>query len=74
MNIFVKNRIYSFDEISDICIENDMITVDCIKDEEMVSVEKFIDGELGGDCLFEFDRVGDDQFVLRWSETNHPND
>lgn len=68
MNIFSKNRIYLFDDISDICAENSLVTVDCLKDENMVSVEKFIDGELGGECLFEFDRVKVGRFMLGWSK------
>lgn len=68
MNIFAKNKIYLFDEISDICIENSLTTVDCLKDENMVSVEKFVDGELGGECLFEFNRIKESCFMLRWSK------
>ena len=66
-NLFTKNKIYSFDEILDICEKNSLTTVDCLKDENMVSVEEFIDNELGGECLFEFNQIKDEKFKLRWS-------
>ena len=68
MEIFVKNTVYVADEIFALCSKNNLTTIDCLKDENMISVEEFIDGELGGECLFEFDRVNDDQFRLRWSK------
>ncbi len=70
MNIFSKNKIYSFHSITEICDKNALITVDCLKDENMVSIEKYWDGELGGDCLFEFHQIKDDKFKLAWLETN----
>ena len=48
MGIFVKNKKYSFDDIVEICDKNGLTTVDCLKDENMVSVEEYEDGELGG--------------------------
>ncbi|HOX96797.1 MAG TPA: hypothetical protein PL066_00375 [bacterium] len=66
-NIFSKNKIYSENEINKIAIVNGLATVDCLKDENMISLEKWNDGE-GEDCLFEFDRLGEDSFVLRWQE------
>ena len=66
--LYQKNRIYSEDEISDIALSNGMITIDCLKDEDMISVEEWDGKELGGWCLFEFDRVGEDKFLRRWSE------
>ena len=70
MNIFVKNRNYSFQEISYICEKNKLTTVDCLKEENMVSIEEWDKEEqsLGGVCLFEFNRIGEDNFSLRWSE------
>ncbi len=62
MKIFTKNRSYPLSEIIDICNQNGLITVDCLKDENMISVEKE-----GADCLFEFRKVGDDLFKLTWS-------
>jgi hypothetical protein len=62
MKTFAKNKIYSFSEIIDICNQNGLITVDCLKDENMISVEKE-----GADCLFEFHQVGDGNFKLTWS-------
>ena len=68
MNIFAKNKTYLFEELANICTENSLTTVDCLKDENMVSVEKFDNGELGGECLFEFDKVKNGRFILRWSK------
>jgi len=34
----------------------------------MVSVEEYENGELGGECLFEFHGIGDDFFKLTWQE------
>ena len=66
MVIFKKNKIYTFKEIIDICNRNGLATVDCLKDDNIVSVEK----EEDGDCLFEFTGIGDDLFKLTWVETN----
>lgn len=62
IRIFSKNKHYSFSEIMDICNQNGLITVDCLKDENMISVEKE-----GADCLFEFHKVDDDLFKLTWA-------
>ena len=62
-NIYCKNKIYSEEEINNIATINKMITVDCLKDENMISIEK--EGE---DCLFEFTRIKGDKFLLTWSE------
>lgn len=69
MNIFEENKIYSFGEIVDICNVNSLTTVDCLKDENMISVEGWDDKEkcLVGECLFEFNRIKEDRFSLRWS-------
>ena len=64
MEIFTKNKYYSLRKIIDICNNNNLITVDCLKDENMISVE-----EEGADCLFEFLRIDDDLFRLSWQET-----
>ncbi len=45
-----------------------MTTIDCLKDENMVSVEEYENGELGGECLFEFHRIKNDIFKLTWQE------
>ena len=66
MTIFKKNKVYKFKQISDICNKNGLATVDCLKDDNMVSVEKEVDG----DCLFEFHRIGYDLFKLTWIETD----
>lgn len=63
MNIFTKIKNYTFQEIIDICDKNGLITVDCLKDENMVSVEKE-----GADALFEFHKIGEDLFKLTWFE------
>ncbi len=62
MKIFTKNKNYSLFEIIDICNQNRLITVDCLKDEDMISVEKE-----GADCLFEFHKIGDEVFKLTWA-------
>lgn len=61
MEIFTKNKNYSLPEIINICNKNGLITVDCLKDENMVSVEKE-----GADALFEFHKIGEDLFKLTW--------
>lgn len=61
MEIFTKNKSYSLPEIIDVCDKNGLITVDCLKDENMVSVEKE-----GADALFEFHKTGEDLFKLTW--------
>jgi len=68
MVIFTKNKRYSFDDIADICEKNGLTTVDCLKEENMVSVEEYENGELGGECLFEFHRISEDLFKLTWQE------
>ncbi len=61
MRIFTKNKNYSLSEIINICDKNGLITVDCLKDENMISVEKE-----GADALFEFHKIGEDLFKLTW--------
>lgn len=70
MEIFTKNKKYTLEKIGDICDENGLITVDCLKDENMVSVEEWDEKEqcMGGECLFEFHRIGEDIFKLTWQE------
>lgn len=65
MVIFSKNKNYHLRKIIDICDQNELITVDCLKDENMISVEKE-----GADCLFEFSRIANDLFKLTWAETD----
>ena len=67
-NIFCQNKIYSENEINEIAVANGLIIVDCLKDENMISLEELIDEELGGECLFEFDKIKEDGFLMRWSE------
>ena len=61
MEIFTKNKNYSLPEIINICDKNGLITVDCLKDENLISVEKE-----GADALFEFYKIGEDIFKLTW--------
>ena len=63
MNIFAENKVYSFQEVVDFCNGNDLVIVDCLKDENMISVEEWNDGELG-DCIWEFKRIRNDLFRL----------
>ena len=60
--IFSKNRVYSEMEIIDIASANGMITVDCLKDDNLISIEFE-----GADSLFELTRKRDDEFILTWS-------
>ena len=62
MTIFTKGKNYSLRELIDICDKNGLITVDCLKDENIISVE-----EKGVDCLFEFLKIGKDLFKLAWA-------
>ena len=66
-DIFEKNKIYSENEINKIAVANDLATVDCLKDENMISIEKWNNGE-GEDCLFEFDKIKEDSFLIRYSK------
>ena len=59
MKIFTKDKSYSLPEIINICDKNGLITVDCLKDENMISVEKE-----GADAIFEFYKIGEDLFKL----------
>lgn len=61
--IFRKKRIYSEEEIIEIAGENNMVTVDCLKDDNQITVEPE-----GGDTVYEFSRLGEDKFILTWSE------
>lgn len=63
MEIFTKHKNYSLPEIIDVCDKNGLITVDCLKDENMVSVEKE-----GADAIFEFMKTSEDLFKLTWIE------
>lgn len=65
--IFCKGKIYSENEINKIAAVNGLAVVDCLRDENMISVEKWNNGE-GEDCLFEFDKIEKDGFLMRWSE------
>ncbi|MBU1350123.1 hypothetical protein KKH19_03395 [Patescibacteria group bacterium] len=65
--IFCKNKIYSENEINKIALANELAIVNCLKEENMISLEKWNNGE-GEDCLFEFNRIKEDGFLLRWSE------
>ncbi len=63
MTIFTRLRNYSLFEILNICKDKDLIVVDCLKEENMISIEEYNSGGLG-DCLFEFNRIGEDTFKL----------
>ena len=70
MDIFIKDKTYLLDEIISICNENALITVDCLKDEKMISIEKYNNGELG-DCIFELKQSKDSLFRLIWVDKNY---
>jgi len=69
MDIFIKDKTYLLEEIINICNENALITVDCLKDEKMISIEKYNDGELG-DCIFELKQSKKGLFKLSWVDNN----
>ncbi len=43
-----------------------MITVDCLKDDNQITVEPE-----GGDTIYEFSRLDEDKFILTWSEIDN---
>lgn len=63
MKIFIKGKNYFLSEIINLCEKNGLIIVDCFKDENIISIEEYNDGELG-DCIFEFNQVKKDLFKL----------
>jgi len=63
MELFTKFKNYSLSEITNVCEKNNLIIVDCLKDENMISIEEYNNGELG-DCIFEFIRIKNDLFKL----------
>lgn len=65
MSIFIKRKTYSFSEIVDICEKNDLMTVDCLKDENMISIEAWNNGDMG-DCIWEFNQIREDIFQLKY--------
>lgn len=54
-------------EIIDVCNKNKLITVDCLKEENMISVEEYNNGELG-DCIYEFRQLKNNLLQLTWSD------
>jgi hypothetical protein len=66
MKIFSKNKKYCFDDIVEICAKNNLTTIDCLNDENMISIEEYINGELGGECIFTFDKCRNNLFKLNW--------
>jgi len=67
MDIFEINKNYTLQKISDICDGYGLAIVDCLKDENMISIEEYNDGELG-DCIWEFKRIGDGSFGLIYTD------
>ena len=64
MGIFTKNKNYSLPEIINVCDKNDLITVDCLKDDNQITIEPE-----KGDTIYEFTRLADkNKFTLTWSE------
>jgi hypothetical protein len=41
MNVFVKNKNYSLNEIVDICNKNGLATIDCLNDEGIIGGKGF---------------------------------
>jgi len=67
MNIFEENKNYTLQEVSDICDKHGLAIVDCLKDENMISIEEWNDGD-GRDSIFEFKRIEKSIFKLSWQE------
>lgn len=67
MKIFTKFKNYTLSEIADICEENKLIIVDCLKDENIISIEEDNNGELG-ECIFEFSQIKEDLFKLIFTD------
>lgn len=63
IGIFSKARNYTIQELIDISNNNGLVTVDCLKDEKMISIER--EGE---DALFEFHKIDGDLYRLTWFE------
>jgi len=62
--IFQKGKTYLEREINKLSVKNNMITVDCLKDDNQITVEFE-----RGDTVFEFTRLGNkDKFILTWSK------
>ena len=61
---------YSIKSIIDFCDKNNLITVDCLKEENMISLEEYNNGELG-DCIYEFKKTTLGFFKLTWADKNY---
>ena len=63
--IFQRGKIYSERGIGRLSVENNMIPVDCLKEDNQITVEFE-----GMDAIYEFTRVSDeeDKFILTWSK------
>ena len=57
------NKIYTEDEINEMARENNMITVDCLKDDNQITIEPE-----GGDTVYEFKLLKTGKFKLTWKE------
>ena len=66
--IFDICKTYSFDELAEIACKNNMTTIDCLKDENIVSLEGFDGKNLSGTIVFEFKCIADDKFKMIWFE------
>ena len=62
-NLLKINKIYTEDEIIEIARENNMITVDCLKDDNQITIEPE-----GGDKVYEFTLLKSGKFKLTWEE------
>lgn len=67
MNLFRKNKIYSFNEIADICDKNNLIIVDCLRNENIISVEEWNNGDLS-DCIWEFSQIKPKFLKLKYTD------
>lgn len=65
--IFNSKRIYIENEIYEIALNHGLTGVDCLKEDNTITVEELIDGQLAGECLFEFTRINATKFNLTWT-------
>lgn len=63
--VFQKGKIYSERQIGEFAIANKMIPVDCLKEDNQITLEFE-----GADTIYEFTRIDNkkDKFVLSWSK------
>ena len=67
-NLFTKDKIYTEEELNKIASANSMITVNCLKEDNQITLE--FEGE---ENLFELTRAKDNGFILTWCYLDNKN-